>query len=76
MCEGTGAKAPVSAVFGGVPFGTAIAGRFPAERFGGFMRPLKRFGVSKGVSAAKFRGQASRTKAVNITGPMRGGIRL
>lgn len=41
------------------------------------MRPLKRYPVSKSVSAAKFRRQAGRTKAANIwSGPMRGGIRL
>lgn len=41
------------------------------------MRPLKRNGVSKGRSAAKFRNQMRRTKAPNmIQGPMRGGWRL
>ena len=41
------------------------------------MRPLRRKPVSKGRSARKFRGQASRTKAVNLRGGlMRGGIRL
>lgn len=40
------------------------------------MRPVKRFGVNKSASARKFRSQARRTKAMNIRGPMRGGIRL
>lgn len=40
------------------------------------MRPLKRLPVSKGRSVRKFRGQASRTKAINLRGVMRGGIRL
>lgn len=41
------------------------------------MRPVKRYGVSKGGSARQFRRKSSRTKGINITrGPMRGGIRL
>lgn len=40
------------------------------------MNPSKRFGVSKGASAAKFRGNVRKTKMANIVGPMRGGIRL
>lgn len=36
----------------------------------------KRSGVNKGRSAAQFRGQTRRTKARNMSGPMRGGIRL
>lgn len=40
------------------------------------MRPLYRSGVSKGRSAARFRGQVKRTKGANISGPMRGGWRL
>lgn len=37
---------------------------------------MKRFPVSKSRSASKFRAQTKRTKAVNMAGPMRGGIRL
>lgn len=40
------------------------------------MRPLKRGNVSKYGSASKFRKHSSRTKALNMRGPMRGGIRL
>lgn len=40
------------------------------------MRPLRRKGVSKYGSARKFRSQSRRTKAANVKGPMRGGIRL
>lgn len=41
------------------------------------MRPVKRYGVSKGHSASKFRHHVSHTKAINLkAGPMRGGIRL
>lgn len=40
------------------------------------MRPLKRHSVSKKHSARKFRKNVGRTKAVNMKGPMRGGIRL
>lgn len=37
----------------------------------------RRFNVSKGKSASKFRRQVSHTKAINLRGaPMRGGIRL
>lgn len=35
-----------------------------------------RHSVNKGRSAAKFRGQHSKIKALNFRGPMRGGIRL
>lgn len=40
------------------------------------MRVLKRGGVNKGRSARRFRSQTRRTKARNMSGPMRGGIRL
>ena len=40
------------------------------------MRPVKRYGVSKGKSAKQFRRNSRRTKSANMTGPMRGGIRL
>lgn len=40
------------------------------------MRPLKRHGTNKGRSARQFRRNVSRTKGLNITAPMRGGIRL
>lgn len=40
------------------------------------MRPLKRHGVNKHKSAARFRRGSRRTKAANMQGPMRGGIRL
>lgn len=40
------------------------------------MRPLRRQGVNKKRSVKRFRGQSRRTKARNIAGPMRGGIRL
>jgi len=40
------------------------------------MRPLKRHKVSKFHSARKFRKSVGRTKALNMKGPMRGGIRL
>lgn len=40
------------------------------------MRPVKRHGVSKGRSAKQFRRNSQRTKAANMKGPMRGGIRL
>lgn len=40
------------------------------------MRPLKRSHVSKHRSARAFRQHASKTKAANVRGPMRGGIRL
>lgn len=42
------------------------------------MKPLKRKHVSKHKSAGKFRRHVSTTKAANlqITAPMRGGIRL
>lgn len=36
----------------------------------------KRYSVNKNASAAKFRAQRSRTKALNVTGTMRGGFRL
>jgi len=36
----------------------------------------KRFGVSKGRSAGKFKGQIARTKAPNMKQVTRGGIRL
>lgn len=40
------------------------------------MKPLYRSGVHKGKSAGKFRRQSKRTNARNMSGPMRGGIRL
>lgn len=41
------------------------------------MKPVSRKPVHKGRSVKKFRRQADRTKAANVTpGPMRGGIRL
>jgi len=40
------------------------------------MSPLKRRGVNKSRSASKFRRNVSRTKAANISGLARGGIRL
>lgn len=47
-----------------------------AER-GILMRPVKRGSVSKGRSAAQFRGNSRRTKAANVRpAPMRGGFRL
>lgn len=41
------------------------------------MRPVKRYSVSKGHSARKFRHHVGRTKAANTAmAPMRGGWRL
>lgn len=40
------------------------------------MRPTKRQHVNKHRSARNFRNKVGRTKAANITAPMRGGIRL
>jgi len=40
------------------------------------MRPLKRKSVNKRSSAGKFRKQTRRTNRRNMSGPMRGGIRL
>lgn len=40
------------------------------------MRPLKRKTVHKGKSARHFKHNVKRTKAANLSGPMRGGIRL
>jgi len=40
------------------------------------MRPLKRGFVSKHKSAKAFRHHVGHTKAINLAGPMRGGIRL
>lgn len=37
---------------------------------------MKRYGVNKHRSVKKFRNQVGRTKAANVKGPMRGGIRL
>lgn len=39
-------------------------------------RPVRRARVRKSRSAKKFRKQVGRTKMVNLTSPMRGGIRL
>lgn len=36
----------------------------------------RRHSVSKRVSARRFRHQASRVKAANVNGPMRGGFRF
>lgn len=40
------------------------------------MSPSRRFGVDKRSSAKRFRKSVGRTKARNMVGPMRGGIRL
>lgn len=40
------------------------------------MRPLRRNNVNKSKSAKTFRSQSRKTKARNLIGPMRGGIRL
>jgi len=40
------------------------------------MRPLSRKPVNKSRSAKSFRSSVGRTKAANIKGPMRGGIRF
>lgn len=41
------------------------------------MRPVKRYGVSKGSSARHFRHHVGRTKSANVRmNPMRGGWRL
>lgn len=41
------------------------------------MRPVKRYGVSKGKSARKFRSDSKSTAALNVrSSPMRGGWRL
>lgn len=40
------------------------------------MRPLKRQAVNKSASARKFRRNVARTKAANLPGLSRGGIRL
>ena len=40
------------------------------------MRPVSRVPVNKARSARKFRANTTRTKAANMAGPMRGGIRL
>ena len=40
------------------------------------MRPSKRQYVKKSTSAKQFRRNSTRTKAPNVAGPMRGGIRL
>lgn len=37
---------------------------------------MKRYGVNKSRGARKFRSQSGRTQKRNLTGPMRGGIRL
>lgn len=37
---------------------------------------MARYRVNKSRSARKFRKHSSRTKALNMKGPMRGGIRL
>lgn len=40
------------------------------------VRPIRRSRVRKSRSARKFRKQVGRTKKLNLTSPMRGGIRL
>lgn len=40
------------------------------------MKPLRRKFVNKASSVRSFKHGASRTKAINMAGPMRGGIRL
>lgn len=40
------------------------------------MSPLRRGFVNKRASAKKFRRDSARTKVVNMSAPMRGGIRL
>lgn len=40
------------------------------------MRPLNRKPVNKSRSSRKFRKQSRRTNRRNMSGPMRGGIRL
>lgn len=40
------------------------------------MKPLKRKPVSKHQSAKHFKKQVKQTKSVNVTTPMRGGIRM
>lgn len=40
------------------------------------MKPVSRYGVNKRKSAGKFRRATMRTKGANLSGPMRGGIRL
>lgn len=37
---------------------------------------MRRFAVNKFKSARKFNAKTRKTKAANISGPMRGGIRL
>lgn len=40
------------------------------------MKPLKRKPVSKGKSVRGFKSNVRKTKSVNVTAPMRGGIRM
>jgi len=40
------------------------------------MRPVRRKHVRKGKSIRHFRHQAAKTKKRNLTGPMRGGLRI
>ncbi|WNK14816.1 MAG: hypothetical protein [Microvirus sp.] len=40
------------------------------------MKPLSRKPVHKGHSVNQFRDNVSHTKPVNVTAPMRGGIRM
>jgi len=40
------------------------------------MKPLSRHPVSKHKSAQTFKHNVSTTKSVNVTAPMRGGIRM
>lgn len=40
------------------------------------MKPVSRYGVNKSRGARGFRKATMRTKGANMSGPMRGGIRL
>lgn len=40
------------------------------------VKPLKRKPTHKGKSAKVFKSNVSKTKKVNVTAPMRGGIRM
>lgn len=47
-----------------------------SNKGGNFMKPLKRKFVHKGKSAKTFKRHVRQTKGVNVTAPMRGGIRM
>lgn len=56
---------------------TVLVDSFALSSWSLFMKPLTRSSVSKGRSAAQFRGNIGRVKAANIrVGLARGGIRL